>query len=769
MQGGETASKRVLDAIVNPILASAEETTLRKVVRTWSELCEWAQRQGACVADLSAVQMAQFVLDSPAKSRVLPSLCFMRKRLRFAPELDLAHSFRAARSAAIGHGARQVPVAQPAMVLLLERQLVAAYKNGHPDWLGFLLTWCQVTGCVRFVHLQRSRLIQMDQRTLLFECLRGKQRHLRAGFLWSCPRFSITEVDFGGMFLEALQKLEKPEAVKCVGFRAISGEELAPQAVRSQIGLAMSAILPPAESRRVSSKCWRQVPVTLSLLGGLDATEVCALGNWLEKAPHGQSAMPWRYHRAKIKQATILKHQLKFVLKELIFDQACSSWDSADAESIRASFKRAHKVVAAELAEAPELVYQWRGAHCMTGEQAFRLRCSSSAWLRQGSAGSFTEGARKKLRDKPRVILSALPADPKLEGKGPVEPLPSSPCVALEDGSVPKPLPKRRLILDRRPVTQPGPCAPQSRPGQVRVPRVERSRGCSDTGGEQHQTVPESQDALFERLAKQRWSRPARLNSQPEPPTIVARWDPSRSLPVVLLGGNPHLVDACKFHQNCVKLVIACDHKAEDQPGYTHPGALHLNVALAHSAPRQEGWSAVRQCLFNTLAAGDSVYIHCRTGAQYGPCLAAVVVAHVRGVSFDAALDHMRNIRAITPEPVITRDKCGELFKWLRRQADSCAAPPLSISLPLQLLASWRERSAIHALAAKSSRAVPQPACRWRQAQEGQRAAFKEGVIWIDDILEGVALERPWCKACVAMLPAGIQCSLRTEHTVEFR
>ncbi|OLP94000.1 hypothetical protein AK812_SmicGene24027 [Symbiodinium microadriaticum] len=646
LQGGETASKRVLDAIVNPILASAEETTLRKVVRTWSELCEWAQRQGACVADLSAVQMAQFVLDSPAKSRVLPSLCFMRKRLHFAPELDLAHSFRAARSAAIGHGARQVPVAQPAMVLLLERQLVAAYKNGHPDWLGFLLTWCQVTGCVRFVHLQRSRLIQMDQRTLLFECLRGKQRHLRAGFLWSCPRFSITEVDFGGMFLEALQKLEKPEAVKCVGFRAISGEELAPQAVRSQIGLAMSAILPPAESRRVSSKCWRQVPVTLSLLGGLDATEVCALGNWLEKAPHGQSAMPWRYHRAKIKQATILKHQLKFVLKELIFDQACSSWDSADAESIRASFKRAHEVVAAELAEAPELVYQWRGAHCMTGEQAFRLRCSSSAWLRQGSAGSYTEGARKKLRDKPRVILSALPADPKLEGKGPVEPLPSSPCVALEDGSVPKPLPKRRLILDRRPVTQPGPCAPQS---------------------------------------------------------------------------------------------------------------------------RQEGWSAVRQCLFNTLAAGDSVYIHCRTGAQYGPCLAAVVVAHVRGVSFDAALDHMRNIRAITPEPVITRDKCGELFKWLRRQADSCAAPPLSISLPLQLLASWRERSAIHALAAKSSRAVPQPACRWRQAQEGQRAAFKEGVIWIDDILEGVALERPWCKACVAMLPAGIQCSLRTEHTVEFR
>ena len=276
--GEEATCRRLLDAIVNPILVSAEEPTLRKVVRTWSELCEWAQRQGACVAELSAVQMAQFVLDSRAKSRVLPSLSFMRKHLRFAPELDLAHSFRTAGSAGVGHGARQAPVAQPPMVLLLEQRLVAAHKNRNPDWLAFFATWCQTTGCVRFVHLQRSRLIQLDQRTLLFECLRGKQRHLRAGFLWSCPRFSITGVDFGGMFLEALMKLEKPEAVKCVAFRVISGEELAPQAVRSQIGLAMSEVLPPAESRRVSSKCWRQVPVTLSLLGGLDATEVCALG-----------------------------------------------------------------------------------------------------------------------------------------------------------------------------------------------------------------------------------------------------------------------------------------------------------------------------------------------------------------------------------------------------------------------------------------------------------------------------------------------------------
>ena len=80
------------------------------------------------------------------------------------------------------------------------------------------------------------------------------------------------------MFLEALRRQDKPELQQCVGFRVTSGEELKPQAVRSQVCLAMSSLLPPAESRRVSSKSWRQSPVTLSLLGGLDPTEVCALG-----------------------------------------------------------------------------------------------------------------------------------------------------------------------------------------------------------------------------------------------------------------------------------------------------------------------------------------------------------------------------------------------------------------------------------------------------------------------------------------------------------
>ena len=78
------------------------------------------------------------------------------------------------------------------------------------------------------------------------------------------------------MFLEALSRQDKLELKKCVGFRVTSGEELKPQAVR-QVCLARLSLLLPAESHRDSSKSWRQIPVTLSLLGGLDPCEVCVL------------------------------------------------------------------------------------------------------------------------------------------------------------------------------------------------------------------------------------------------------------------------------------------------------------------------------------------------------------------------------------------------------------------------------------------------------------------------------------------------------------
>ncbi|CAE7608114.1 unnamed protein product [Symbiodinium sp. CCMP2592] len=345
------------------------------------------------------------------------------------------------------------------------------------------------------------------------------------------------------MFLEALSRQDKPELIKCVGFRVTSGEELKPQAVRSQVCLAMSSLLPPAESRRVSSKSWRQIPVTLSLLGGLDPTEVCAMGNWLENPRRGQNVMPWRYHRAKLKQATLIKHQLRYVMKELLLDQACSSWEHADSECIRLSFQRARKAVAAELAEAVEVEYAWRrGSHCMTGEQAFRLRHSSLARLRVSSVEQPAASMRQQKRKRQREVV---PARAVSAGNAAIAP----------DLSPVKP----KLILDKRPLTQPlASLAPAVlAPAQGEEPVM--TRECDS----------ESQECLFKRVAKNRWVRPGQ-SCDPEPPTVVARWDPSRSLPVVLLGGPPLQAQAQLFQRHDVKLVISCIRESTaDEPRYS--------------------------------------------------------------------------------------------------------------------------------------------------------------------------------------------------------
>ena len=178
------------------------------------------------------------------------------------------------------------------------------------------------SSCVRFVHAQCSRLTRLDERTMLFDCLRGKQRHLRAGFLWSCPRFSLTGVDFGGMFHAVLSKQAKPEGLSCV---------------------------------------------------------------------------------------------------------------------------RARLAVADELAGMPEVQYQWRGPHCMSGEQAFQLRGPSNL------AGSLSKlVARQRLRKRPRAAAACqIPAESASESGSALAREMSSSCRTSAIPRVATPQrPKVRLVLD---------------------------------------------------------------------------------------------------------------------------------------------------------------------------------------------------------------------------------------------------------------------------------------------------------------------------------
>ena len=116
------------------------------------------------------------------------------------------------------------------------------------------------------------------------------------------------------------------------------------------------------EVRKVSSKSWRELPVTLGFLAGLGATNVCAIGNWLDSASQGCNVMPWRYHRAKQLQATTLKHRLRFVIKDIVLDQAWHTWEEVDQGVLQQSMERSVDAAAAIMAFQTPTVYQFRGS-----------------------------------------------------------------------------------------------------------------------------------------------------------------------------------------------------------------------------------------------------------------------------------------------------------------------------------------------------------------------------------------------------------------------
>ena len=172
---------------VTVVLQRHESETLKKVVSTWFDPKQWTELLALSAGQLTASDVALFVQDSKAPSRVIPTLQFLTKNVYLQLDLTLAMALRKATKSAIGLG--------------LENAIANAIILDNSNWLGLFGNWCVAMGCVRWAHIQRSPLLQMTEHSLIWECMRGKQRLRRCGFYWSCLRFSVFEGhDFGQAF-----------------------------------------------------------------------------------------------------------------------------------------------------------------------------------------------------------------------------------------------------------------------------------------------------------------------------------------------------------------------------------------------------------------------------------------------------------------------------------------------------------------------------------------------------------------------------------------
>ena len=144
-----------------------------------------------------------------------------------------------------------------------------------PSWPCLLGAWLQCFGCLRWQHLQRSKLVRMSQHTLHFLCLRGKTSGQRHGFLWSSLPFTSCNFDVGS----ALTRL--------VGFHPISGEMMRQSAAQDAVRLALSTLM-FEDDLLVTSKSWRQAAVTWVTL----LWQVWSQPTWWRLATGPTSLMP---------------------------------------------------------------------------------------------------------------------------------------------------------------------------------------------------------------------------------------------------------------------------------------------------------------------------------------------------------------------------------------------------------------------------------------------------------------------------------------------
>ena len=164
-----------------------------------------------------------------------------------------------------------------------------------------VITYLQVAGCVRMAHVQRSSIVKCTGTTLHFICPKGKQKGQRQGFVWTAPWVIPTgtlasDLDPAPWFKRHLID----EQTEAIGFDILTKKKLTAKSITDTVKLVMRGVVEDDQLGMLSSKSWRQVPVTWAHLVQLHPALTVALGNWTDKAPdQSRSQMPLRYTGSK--------------------------------------------------------------------------------------------------------------------------------------------------------------------------------------------------------------------------------------------------------------------------------------------------------------------------------------------------------------------------------------------------------------------------------------------------------------------------------------
>ena len=278
----------------------------------------------------------------------------------------------------------------------------------------------------------------------------------------------------------ALYQHKRHRGPDVIGFEANTGRELSMAEQMAVMRQAMEPMVHPEDLGSITTKSWRQAGPTWAALADLNATDLCALGNWQEKGGV-KEATPLRYHGAKTLHAQALKLCLRDAVG-IMKANAEASWQEVSPAELRKQFPQHLRKAAEVIGERDKFIFK-QVTGSAAEEKSVRLRSGVSRWAPAAFRPAEPE-------------TGALPAFCGASGSAGPLPAEPRPKAAFADLA-----PKRKPVqTKKRPI-------PPERPPANR---------------------PEERDEeYFDRLA--RWADPG-WHGNPEPPTVVYHHVPGEPL-----------------------------------------------------------------------------------------------------------------------------------------------------------------------------------------------------------------------------------------------
>ena len=692
------------ESLVSGLLGATETPTLKRVQLTWAELYRHVEL-GQLGHPLQPWDLELFVRSNSAPQRVMQAFLWMQRNLHLDWDFSLCRMKRKRQGNRYGVGAKQAPTAEMTMFVELERVLQSAAEHSSSRWLALFGAWCQVLGAVRYQHLQRSILWKVTSQTCFFICTRGKQKHSRDGFHWSVPSHLVTTGYPLGEKLAQTWRRWTTDNSSHVGLVAhpSNREHVNAAAATACIQSIMVRVL-GNDAGRVTSKSWRQFGITMVVRAGFSTTDQVAFGNWLDRAPGGNTSIPMRYCGSKLEQSTFLRHVVWAMIRNL--QHEALTWSQITNTQLEAARNLAMDDVATFLDQVATTFMEFEAPKV-------------AAVLRAAPFKLMTKFAKKAKLAVAEVVH------------------PPGEVVDLT-GNGPQQVEQPSQVSGRLPVaSQPSVSHATPKPA-VRRPAMEHTLD----------------DDYFDRLAAQRWRRPGHAD-RPEPPTVIWRRGPAG--PHLILGGILTAEQAEELETMSVGLVINC-LAPRDTRGVMPAAAVNQRFPVGRQE-RGKHWSTIRRQVGQALAAQESVYVHCAAGVHRAPIGAGAILSCIEQVEPEEALTRIARVRSVEPEKAL---KDTAMRRWLFEEAELTPLPGLVVKLPVQFVASQRAKSLFHVVPEGMSEDEPVPACRWRRSAATARsfAGGRDKVHLANSVHEAAAYGLSFCTQCAWMLPPSYQQTL---------